>query len=89
MLIFSVIASELPAVKSEGRELFSVPLLHLFSSPHDVVQHIFNVMLQESYADIGLFKELSKSLYENACRASGINPYGDIKKLVDWILKMG
>ena len=70
LLIFTQIAYQLPEIKSEGRELFAVPLVHLFNDPSELTQHIFNVTFQESCADAGLFKELNKRFYENACAAS-------------------
>jgi hypothetical protein len=80
LMIFPAIAGDLPAIRSEGRRLFSVPLVHLFSDPHELIQHIFNVTFQESCADLGLFKELNKRLYENACAASNVIPYTEHKK---------
>jgi hypothetical protein len=70
VLIFTEIARGLPEIKSEGRELFAVPLVHLFNDLYALSQHIIAVSAQQTCVDTGLFTELNKRFYENLCEVS-------------------
>ena len=84
VLIFTEIARELPEIKSEGRELFSVPLVHLFNDLYGLTQHIIAVPAQQTCIDAGLFTELNKRFYENLCEVSNVIPYTEHKKPFAW-----
>ena len=84
VLIFTEIARELPEIKSEGRELFAVPLVHLFNGLYGLSQHIIAVPAQQTCIDAGLFTELNKRFYENLCEVSSVIPYTEQKKPFAW-----
>ena len=84
VLIFTEIARGLPEIKSEGRELFAVPLVHLFNDLYGLSQHIIAVPAQQTCIDAGLFTELNKRFYENLCEVSSVIPYTEQKKPFAW-----
>jgi hypothetical protein len=79
--IFEEIAQAIPKIENEGRELFAVPLVHLLDDPHGLVQHIMAVTehAEASCEGSGLFKDLCRQFYENACAVSNFVPYTDHK----------
>jgi DNA helicase HerA-like ATPase len=84
LLMFTEIARELPAIKSEGRELFTVPLVHLFNDLYGLTQHILAVPAQQACVDASLFTALNKRFYENLCAVSNVIPYTEHKKPFAW-----
>ncbi len=84
VLIFTEIARELPEIKSEGRELFAVPLVHLVNDLYGLTQHIIGVPAQQTCVDAGLFTELNKRFYEKLCAVSNVIPYTEHKKPFVW-----
>ena len=73
--VFAGIIRELPTLPeiSEGGEL-TVPLITLMKAPRNVVDRIIGTICKEELAEVGLFTALQSQLYENVCRASGVDP---------------
>jgi hypothetical protein len=73
--VFSGVISELPSIpESTGELSLTVPLVTLMRDPGDTIDKIIGTICKQDLAEAGLFTALQKQLYENICRASGLNP---------------
>lgn len=72
-LIFTWLAQMLP--KSEAPSPFTIPLIYALPEPKAVLDNLIGELSQEKYKDAGLFVEVFRALWINACNASGLDPY--------------
>jgi hypothetical protein len=81
--LFGGILNELPPIEdAEDSDSLKIPLLALLPNIGDIVERITGTVLNEAVINVGLFRELQDRLYDNACRASGIDPYSDSKRSI-------
>jgi hypothetical protein len=64
----------------DASEQFSIPFIGSVKKPGDLVATIVATLSDENIANAGLFTSLVHTLYDNVCRASGIQPGTDSKK---------
>lgn len=73
--VFGGLAGELPALPGDSDELaLTVPLVTLLRKPGTVVAKLIGTLFQDELGNVGLFTTLQQRLYENVCRASGVDP---------------
>lgn len=78
--VFGGILKEVPPIDDAPYEIFKIPLLALLPNVGDIVERITGTVLDETIINVGLFRDLQERLYDNACRASGIDPHTDSKR---------
>lgn len=78
--VFGGILNELPPIDGTDDETLKIPLLAMVPNIGDIVERITGTVLDEDVINVGLFRELQERLYDNACRASGIDPHSDSKR---------
>lgn len=72
---FGGIISELPALPETDDDLaLAVPLVTLMRDPGSTVDKVIGTICTEELSEAGLFTSLQQRLYENVCRASGVDP---------------
>jgi len=72
--VFAGLWSDLPRLDASAA--FTVPLIDLLEKPNDIVEKLAGTFVN----DDGLFVDLRRRLYENACYASGLLPDAEHKK---------
>jgi hypothetical protein len=73
-LIFSHIAGMLPA--SAESSPFTIPLIYTIPEPKKLLADIYGTLWRQQYIDNGLFVEVTRTMFLNMCRVSGIaDPY--------------
>jgi len=76
--IFHAVAEHLPQI--EMPTPFTIPLILTLPEPKAFLDNLIGELWQQPYIDAGLFVEVSRQIYLNMCRISGIaDPY-DPKK---------
>jgi len=78
--VFGGILGELPPIAGTDEEIFQIPLVALLPNVGNIVERITSTVVDEAVIDVGLLRELQERLYDNACRASGIDPHGESKR---------
>jgi hypothetical protein len=78
--VFGGVLNELPPIEGADNETLKIPLLALLPNVGDIVERITGTVLDEAVINVGLFRGLQDRLYDNACRASGIDPHSDSKR---------
>lgn len=64
------IANDLP--ETENHSPFTIPLIYTIDEPRLAIERIFGTLTDGDYEEKGLFLDLSRQLYQNICRVSGI-----------------
>jgi Type IV secretion-system coupling protein DNA-binding domain len=72
-LIFGWLASQLP--RTEQPSPFTIPLIYALPEPRIVLDNLLGELSKEVYRDAGLYTQLFRTLWINACANSGIDPY--------------
>jgi hypothetical protein len=76
--IFGTLVSELPETFAPSP--FEIPLVYALPDPKGWMDRVCGELWQQQYVDAGLFVEVSRRIYLNLCRVSGIADPHDPKK---------
>jgi hypothetical protein len=78
---FASVIDLMPNLSDAPASTMTVPLADAVKSLPDAVERIFSNFFSDDLGDLGLFTELRETLYLNICRASGIMPYEEPRKM--------
>jgi hypothetical protein len=73
-VVFASLIEALPPGEKDGGAAFTVPLSSLLGDPGLVIARITGFVCASELTEVGLFTTLRARLYENVCRASGVDP---------------
>jgi hypothetical protein len=76
--IFSGLIQELPRLDAPSP--FTIPLVHLFPGPLEVLEKIGGTLTEDVFWDLGVFIELNEQRYKNLCDVNGVVPNTEHKK---------
>jgi hypothetical protein len=57
----------------EAPSPFTIPLVYAITDPRTQVEHIYGTLVEDQYADRGLFRAVTAQLFRNICAVSGID----------------
>jgi len=76
--VFGGLIKELPNIPPVDNEAaLTVSLVTLMRDTGDVVDRIIGTICKSELSEAGLFTTLQQRLYENICRASGVDPFDE------------
>jgi hypothetical protein len=78
--VFGGIIQSLPKFLTDDEPSLTVPLISLMRKPGETVDKIIGTLIAEPLVNAGLFTALQQRLYENQCRASGVEPYAETRR---------
>ncbi|MBV9570747.1 MAG: type IV secretion system DNA-binding domain-containing protein, partial [Alphaproteobacteria bacterium] len=76
--IFAGIAERLP--RAEAPSPFTIPLVYALPEPKVMVDKVYGTLVENKYAERGLFSTISTRMYELLCKQSGRIPNHESKK---------
>lgn len=73
--VFGGIVATLPTLPDDSdASQLTVPLITLVREPGGLVDRVIGTLCKSELAEVGLFTTAQQQLYENVCRASGVDP---------------